>query len=315
MQQGIGKNLNDTYLYSLTDNYQKNILRYVLQAERLDKKDERFKDLVHDISRRQFSSVVTTILRHPDVILMVSKIPLDKSSKVLCAKDLKQGSGAGLKVFIDCSDIIRIADDGYRCWKPDVLVSYLITAMDQLIYYTAPARITTNGVLTKNSISAFAKMYTHIVDFLFKISSVESLRNKCLYLSALYFQVNHLSKSVDENTKKIAATLAKLSDREANLCDIYIDEDSFKNIKTFIDLTATVLKLPKLTIEVFLDKWMFVYGTGTYFGLELYTSFASILTDSYVGAYINSQKTIEKIVGEEMIGFTKALLSLGGSVI
>jgi hypothetical protein len=56
---------------------------------------------------------------------------------------------------------------------------------------------------------------------------------------------------------------------------------------------------------------MTVYGTGTIFGLEIFPAFASMLTDTYVGAYLNNQKTIEKIAGSSMIEFTKVLLSIG----
>ena len=42
---------------------------------------------------------------------------------------------------------------------------------------------------------------------------------------------------------------------------------------------------------------MYIYGTGTVFALELLPSFSNMLTDAYVGAYINNQKTIEKIAG------------------
>ena len=45
--------------------------------------------------------------------------------------------------------------------------------------------------------------------------------------------------------------------------------------------------------------------------LALLLAFASMLTDAYVGAYLNNQKTIEKIVGTNMIEYTKALLQIG----
>ena len=56
---------------------------------------------------------------------------------------------------------------------------------------------------------------------------------------------------------------------------------------------------------------MFVYGTGTVFALELLPSFSNMLTDAYIGAYINNQKTIEKIAGTGMVEFTKTILTIG----
>ena len=37
-----------------------------------------------------------------------------------------------------------------------------------------------------------------------------------------------------------------------------------------------------------------------------------MITDAYCGAYINNQKTIEKICGKNLITYSKAILSIGG---
>ena len=60
---------------------------------------------------------------------------------------------------------------------------------------------------------------------------------------------------------------------------------------------------------------MSIYGTGTVFALEIFPAFASMLTDAYVGAYLNNQKTIEKITNTSMIEFTKTLLSIGAELV
>ena len=79
----------------------------------------------------------------------------------------------------------------------------------------------------------------------------------------------------------------------------------------FDDL-SDVLKVGTLTIDMVIEKWMYLFGVSTVFALELFPSFAQMLTDAYIGAYINNQKTIEKVCGGEMVAFTKALLEIGG---
>ena len=56
------------------------------------------------------------------------------------------------------------------------------------------------------------------------------------------------------------------------------------------------------------------YGTGTVFALEFFPAFSAMLTDAYVGGYINNQLTIEKIAGQSMVKFTKQILQIGDAV-
>ena len=71
------------------------------------------------------------------------------------------------------------------------------------------------------------------------------------------------------------------------------------------------MHLNKLTLDTIVEKWMYVYGTGTVFALELFPAFSNMITDSFVGAYINNQKTIEKVAGTGMVTFTKTILTIG----
>ena len=59
---------------------------------------------------------------------------------------------------------------------------------------------------------------------------------------------------------------------------------------------------------------MYIYGIGTAFALEFFPAFSAMLTDAYVGCYINNQKTIEKIVGRDMTEYTKTILRIGDGV-
>ena len=53
---------------------------------------------------------------------------------------------------------------------------------------------------------------------------------------------------------------------------------------------------------------MYLYGPGTLFALEYYPALAATITDAYCGAYLNNQKTIEKICGRDMIEFAKQVI-------
>ena len=83
------------------------------------------------------------------------------------------------------------------------------------------------------------------------------------------------------------------------------------NINYFIKDCGDILKLPNMAIDIILDRWMKMYGVGTALALELYPSLASMITNAYVGCYINQQKSIEKICGRTMVEFSKDILRIG----
>ena len=68
-------------------------------------------------------------------------------------------------------------------------------------------------------------------------------------------------------------------------------------------------------MDNFIDKWLFLYGSGTQFATEIYTAFANLLINAYVGAYLNNQKQIEKIAGRSMVEYCNVLFRVGGEVL
>ena len=64
-----------------------------------------------------------------------------------------------------------------------------------------------------------------------------------------------------------------------------------------------------------MDKWLLLYGSGTQFATEIYTAFANLLINAYVGAYLNNQKQIETATGRNMVQFCNTLFKLGGEVL
>ena len=108
--------------------------------------------------------------------------------------------------------------------------------------------------------------------------------------------------------------IANIESREAQIVDIQIDQNSFANINTFVATLTTIFKLKDFSVDMLVGKWMQFFGTGTVFALEFFPAFSTMLTDAYVGGYINQQLTIEKITGQSMVKFTKQILQIGDGV-
>ena len=312
------KTYSDTYLYNVSKGYEENIFKFLMEAQEVDKNSESFKDIKYEVKRRQITTVLGKVLELPSVVLLINDKPLPKSFKVFCAKDIKaQSANAPKKVYIDCSDLITYKNGEYSIkGNVDVFISYLMSAMVYVIYYSDPKHFESRSLLIDKGTKCFALLFTGIIDYLQKISTIPGARNKVLYLSSVYFMVNIMNKELDEKVKSMAAKIADITDREVNLIHIGLGIDAFKNISTFVAELAKLLHLEgKLTLELFIEKWLYLYGTGTIFALELFPSFSSMMTDAYVGAYINNQKTIEKITQNGMVDYTNELMRVGSNLI
>lgn len=316
----MAKTYAATYLYGQYSEYEKQIFSFIMTGSEIDKDTSDFDDIKYEVKKRQVSNSLVKVLESKDVILMSNEVPLSKAFKVFCAKDLKGPKKNKMKVFIDCSNIVKRDESTGRfvCRgnNIDMFISYLVSAMHTLIYYADESRIVTNNKIMSVGAQAFALLFTHTVDYVCKISAMPSSKNKCMYLASLYYLGNILGKDyTTDGCRKIAKKISGLSDREASIVDIQLKQESMMNIKFFVETVSSILHLNKLTLDVVVERWMSIYGTGTVFALEIFPAFASMITDAYVGAYLNNQKTIEKIAGTTMTEYTKILLQIGAEAV
>ena len=311
----MAKTYAATYLYSQYPEYEKAIFNFMMTAEEIDKDTDDFDDIKYEVKKRQVSNSLVKVLESKEVVLLVSDNgkPLPKAFKVFCAKDIKGPNKDKMKVFIDCTDVVgRDKESGRYACKIDLFISYLVSAMHTFIYYADEKRIESNAKLTEVGARAFSQLFTHCIDYVCKISSISSTKSKCVYLASLYYMGNILGKDYTSNAcRAIAMKTSGMSEREAGIVDIQLKNESMDNIKFFVETVAEILKFNKLSLDVVVERWMSIYGTGTVFALEMFPAFATMITDAYVGAFINNQKTIERVANNSMVEFTKILLQIG----
>ena len=310
------KNFGDSYLYR-AGNFEKNLMQFMMSAEIINKNHPSFDDIKYEVKRRQVTSSLMKILMSDNIILLKGNVGLSRAFKVFAAKDIISGDNK-VKVFIDVTDIIKSTDGTYSIdsRNVDILVSHLLSAMNTFIYYheRGNAKLTNNTSLIDAGTKAFSDMFTYVVDYL-RIGSVDNVRERTKYISALYYQCGLLCKDFTDSVRVRARKLSGLSEREADIVETLMGPDPFKDIDTFIKSLAKVLRIEgQLRLDNFIEKWVFVFGSGTQYGTELYTCFASIVTNAYVGAYINNQKTIEKVLGKTLVEFTNALFKVGSEL-
>lgn len=308
------KAYSSTYLYNKYADYERNIYKFLVQAEQVNKLDSGFEDVRYEVKKRQISNSLVRVLDSKNVILLIGAESLPKAFKVFTAKDVK--GDHKVKTFIDCTGLICKGDKGYyNCENVDILIAHLINAANCTIYNFMETKFINNNTIAECGAKAFSSLFSHIVDYVAKISTMNNSRNKCLYLTSSYYLINILGRDEDsETTKSLAKRISGLSDREADIIDLQLKGTTFTNIKFFIDDLSDVLKINAISIDILLEKWMYLYGPGTQFALEMFPAFSAMLTDAYVGCYINNQKTISNIAGRDMVEFVKAVLSIGDGV-
>ena len=309
------KNFGDSYLYNV-GNFEKALMTFMMSSEVIDKNHPSFEDIKYEIKRRQVTSSLLTVLMSKNVVLLKGNVALSKAFKVFAAKDIISGDKQ-TKVFIDVTDIIKSDTSGNYTMDArhvDILVSHLLNAMNTYIYWVAPTKLLNNTTLVDTGTKAFADMFTYVIDYL-RIGGVDNVRERTKYISALYYQCGLLCKDLTDSVRNRARKISGISQRESDIIETLMGPDPFKDINTFITALAKVLRIDgQLKLDNFIEKWGFVYGSGTQYGTELYTCFASIITNAYVGSYINHQKTIEKVLGRTLTEFTNALFKVGSEL-
>lgn len=316
----MSKTYSDTYFYREYNQYDKKLLDFILNAQRIDTRSDLFADIVYDVKRRKVSDSLVKILQSPNTILGInpSGEPLPKAFKVFVAKDVKNDKKS--KVFIDVTGLVRNPNGTYICDKVEWLIAYLINAMVSFIYATPSVenKITGNASICKDGGAAFVALFSAVLDRLYKISTVRELRLKIEYIIAVYWQINILgkdqTKSMD-SIKGVAINMVGIEPRWAEITSAAFKPEDFKDIKSFIMALQANFRLEGLNIAVFADRWMQSYGVGTIFGTEFFPAFSQIMTNAYVGGYIDNQATIEKATGQHMVAFTKDILVMGATVV
>lgn len=308
MDNKQNKTYADCYLYKKYPQYGAILLDAIMKSERIEKTAKEFEDVIYEVKRERVNNDLLKVLTSVNTQLIIPPAPLPKPFKVFCAKDALRDKN-NVKVFIDATNIITYADGQYNT-NAEVLISYLINAKVSMFYTLKPNYFTANSRLKESGATCFAKLFTYIVDYIGKISTVEYARDKCMYLASRYYLTNILMLDNETLIKDLSRKIAGITEMKENTYDFAATrgkDNPFADLKEFVKLIGETFKLD-LTTDLIVEKWLYLFGQGTGFALEYFPAFSAMLTDAYSGAYINNQKTIDKICHQHMIEFAKVVI-------
>lgn len=319
------KRFSDAYLYQITD-YGKEIFDYLMRSHRVDKNGNGFSDVVYDVKRQSAASILMKVLLSDKVVLLIDTKGMSRAFKVIYSKDPKDGKLGKKKVFIDCTGLIKYENGTYRCTGISTLISYLFTAMSYIIYENMPKAIMSNITIMKTGAGAFVDLMLFVLRYLKVPVTDGDNKEKMSFVLAEYFQVCIVGKENGEIVYDLAKSVSGIKDKKT--CDYHhilfnqildpkctFDKFLAKFAEVFLDQKEGEMSpknRAKLTTDAFAQRWMTCYGPSTFLGLELFVPFSEILTDVYVGGYLNQQNTIEKVVGgKNIVKFANELLKVG----
>lgn len=295
--------------YGEMDKHHKNIAEFIIGAQRIeDKNGDAFRGILEDVKRSQKTSVLYSVLLRDDVVICVNKIEMPRAFKVFAAKDLK--TDRQTKVFIDATGLISMVNGYYVCKKPDVFATYLFQALGWLLYNNDTLKLMNDSTVTINGTYSFAALCDYLIGY-FRFFGYQENRQKVIYLCSLYYLVHIMGKDNDLYTQGLAAKVANITPSLASAYKLYYTDDCFKDIHSFITNLASVFKFKGLTTEVFISKWIYLYGEGTQYACELFTGFTNLMIATYCGVYIVNQKKVESLCAKYMVNFVNAIMKLG----
>ena len=316
------KLMSDSYLYN-TIGYNKQLYSYLMTAERIDINSDACSDIVYNVKMRQVHPIILSVLLSKKVVLCYDNSRgVSRAFKVFQAKDPKSSDREDKKIFIDCTNLIVYKDGIYVCKNLGILISYIVSAMTTIIYYNKPKAILNNSVICSSSTNSFVDLFLYILGYLKVPVGLADNKEKMSFVLAEYYLYCVMQKDNDDANISIATKTARLTQARTGgyLHTLFFDtyNNGKCNIKEFIKKfaevflgqdSATAAKIA-LDTDSLTQRWTYAFGPSTFLGLELFPSFATMLTDCYVGSYINNQNTIEKIAGKDLVTFTNEMFKV-----
>lgn len=299
------KTYADCYLYNKYPIYNKVLFDAIMSDNFIDKGVDSFNEIIYDVKRTRVNDHIIQVLQSKKTVLLLPDKSLPNTFTTFVAKDPR--ANKELRLFIDCTNCIIPEKDGYRV-NDTRLLSHLISG-----YYNMKYSVQGDPMMGRDRELAaicWSKLFVYLIDYLAKISVVNGAKDKCIYLSSRYF-LEGICKVESGRAREVARKISGITEIKENTYNFMTEKhgfDAFQELRQFTELVKKQFSITKLTTDIVVEKWMFLFGTGTVFALEYLPAFITMMTDAYVGSFINNQKTIEKVCGKTMIEYSKNMI-------
>ncbi|ALN97707.1 hypothetical protein Bp8pS_028 [Bacillus phage vB_BpuM-BpSp] len=183
---------------------------------------------------------------------------------------------------------------------PKLLFNLMQNGMIQLELANNWNRFTNNINIIRNSAIVYAKMNGKILDKLFA-TSIEPFRADLVsFLLAKFFLINMCGKIDSETVDNIAyyacfnkSPLKLIKEEESKL-----DDNAYDDIFKFFENIKDLKGMRDLTVRVFINDWVRMYGESSLLAVDNLASFYSVIFGSVVNGGISKDYIIESVAGK-----------------
>ncbi len=299
------KNITDCYLYQ-KQGIDVNIMKTLMTAPTVNTDTDNFKEVVYEFNKRA---------PHPALY----KVLLSKSVRLISGESLSGGFPRSItsiyahdpkdkknRIIMDVTPILRIKNvkDKYELsnnYAVDILVAQTTEAMLHLIYSAQPTALLSSYDIVEDCMRVFSSLFEYIINYLFKINVIKEKVMKCKYLACMYFVKNLMGKDFDKNYMGLAAKVTDITPIWQNMILANTEDIIFKDINTFIRGIGELLGLSSLTTEAFVDKWIYVFGIQTVYGMEYLPTLFYMIISASSGVNTMNINTIENVCGASLL--------------
>ena len=142
------------------------------------------------------------------------------------------------------------------------------------------------------------------------LENIGRKRRKIAYIVGVYYLFSLVEKD-HKTAETISASINKLDQRTANAYRYYYEEEHLESIDTFVKHLTETFNMKGLTTDIFVNRWLTMYGNGSMYATELMPLFLITITNAFSGSYINRQNTIENMCGRSMVTLSETLIRVG----
>ena len=306
------KTFADCSIYAKVDesgySTERALVSFIMTANRIDISSNAFKGVVEQLKSRSQNAIIIRMLQQGNVVLGMAGKELSPSLKVFYAKDIKSNTKSR-KVFVDATNLIVLENGFFVCKDINRLAAYLLGVLVMEVYYNEPNKFITNGNLQKLSVTAFIKLFNAILNDQ-RLPGYIANKAKIQYISGVYFGVTVMGLEMSQ-ARLAAQSAMSMSKQDAANADFYYKEEDLKDIYTFLQYLIDTFKLKGLASDGFINKWIYSYGKGTMYALELYPAFLTLIMYACSGSYINNMKRIENTLSKELVDIENIVIRVG----
>ena len=304
----MAKSITDGFIFQSYKLNEQDMLKEIMHGSRIDKNTTEFiEDIATPVKRSNALAYLMKILTSENCVLLVPKKPFPRPFKVIYSGDGRDKRNK--KIYIDVTGLVKTNKNNRFNANIETLIAYLVSAKVNMVYNKIPKTYVNTSKNFIDLTYIYARLFTHIIDFVGNISNIPGQKEKMMYHAARYFIQSVAELDVNEDKViELAAKAAGVRPIEAKTLSIVANEEDYKDLPTFIEFIKETFKLDRLTTTLFIEKWMYLYGPGTIFGAEYVPALITMITDAFCGVYLNNQKTIEKVLGTSLVSYGKYII-------